>query len=512
MLLIGILSTSCLIALIPEKVSNIFLYRIGTILFLFSAILSYNCQFNSAGVYENFENVFGIYGGLWQINVMNTSITTFIYIISAIALLITEKPLIKSSLKEFSIQRNLILNSSLELKSEYPLVIILSVMGMICLISSYDLISFFLGIELQSLSLYVLTTIYRESESATSAGLKYFLLGGLSSGFILLGCSLLYGLTGTTNFEYLNMIASSQSYNQINLSLFIIGIGLLFKIAAAPFHNWAPDVYDGVPTLVTSWITVLPKISIIIFITEFYNNIFFQFTALQSLFLFSAFLSLIIGSILGLNQSRLKRLLAYSSISHIGFLLLAIGTQGSQSIESLIFYLIQYSLTTLVVFYILIIFGNSSSATGFYSPIQTISQLKAQFKESPILALCLAINLFSMAGIPPCIGFFGKFFILYSSIIQELYFIVLIAIVASVISAFYYLKIIQKMTFSNWSLTSIKTDLTQSVALNFFIPTYITAFIVAVPTLASILFILNPTPILNFVHSIAIAISTTAIG
>lgn len=459
---------------------------------LFSAILSNNTQ-----LFELAPSGISSYGGLWQITTMNSGISTFIYLTATLGLLLGEGPL----------------NEPKSYKSEYPLIIALSTLGMICLISSYDLISFFLAIELQSLSLYILATIYRESESATSAGLKYFLLGGLSSGFILLGSSLLYGLTAMTNFEGFYMIGSLGardaypfSSHQIDLVLLILAVGLLFKIAAAPFHNWAPDVYDGVPTLVTTWLAILPKISIVTFTTEFYSNIFNQFHSWNSLFLFCAFLSLLIGSILGLSQSRIKRLLAYSTISHVGFILLSLSVGGHQSIESLIFYLIQYSLTSLNVFYILIAFGQIlPSAPGgslVYSPIQTLSQLRAQFKMHPLLALSLAISVFSMAGIPPCVGFFGKFFILLSAICDgRHFFMVLIALITSVIGTVYYLKIIKIVHF--YEPENRIDNITVFSGSNL---VFTNTFIIAVLSLAIVFFIFNPTPILNFVHLISLSI------
>jgi len=239
----------------------------------FSAILS----FNSCNL-ENLNTGIGLYNSLWQINTLNISMSAIIYTIAGLALLLGE-----GSYK-----------GQIILKPEYSLIIMLSTMGMIALIHSYDLITLFLAIELQSLSLYVLATIYKESESATSAGIKYFLLGSLSSSFILLGSSLIYGFTGMTNFEAFYIIGSYEldsfySAYALEPALLILLIGLLFKIAAAPFHNWAPDVYDGVPTLVTSWLAVLPKISIIIIITEIFSNIFYQFYSIFLIFIISSF-------------------------------------------------------------------------------------------------------------------------------------------------------------------------------------------------------------------------------
>jgi NADH-ubiquinone oxidoreductase chain 2 len=363
--------------------------------------------------------------------------------------------------------------------------------------------SMYLSIELQSFGVYILATLFRNSESATSAGLKYFLLGGLSSCIILLGVSLIYTYTGLTNFESIYSIISVYNNNNtiqgLNLGLILIVIGLLFKIAAAPLHNWAPDVYDDSPTIVTIWLTIMPKISILILLLELqtqigitdeitsvyinskilesitYLNIdssnFFNLITsmirentiyiLKLLLLISSLLSLIIGTIVGLAQIRIKRLLAYSTISHIGFILLALAINTEQSIDSLIFYVIQYSITNLNTFLILIALGyvlknsiiqniqlNKNNKIYYNNEeiikdIKYISELKSQFFFNPLLSLSLTICLFSMAGIPPLIGFFSKQFVLYSAVANGYYFMAIVAILVSVISASYYLKIIK---------------------------------------------------------------------
>jgi NADH-ubiquinone oxidoreductase chain 2 len=485
MLLIGILILILVIALMAEKLPWSFFNRIVALIILFSSIFSFN-TFNT--IYSGIT----LYNSLWQITSLNISFSTFILIIGGLALLLTEGPLSKEKNEN-------------NIKPEYSLIITLSIIGMISLIHSYDLITLFLSIELQSLSLYVLATIFKESESATSAGLKYFLLGGLSSSFILLGSSLLYGFTGMTNFETFYII-SNVEYDDITLAaslivaLFILLAGLLFKIAAAPFHNWAPDVYDGVPTLVTSWLAILPKISIFIIMIEIFSNIFYQFYSITIVIILSSFLSLIFGSILGLSQYRIKRLLAFSSISHVGFLLLSLSSNSYQSIESLIFYLIQYTITILTVFYILIAFGYILPTNNKKS-ILTLSQLKGSLINNTLLAWSFAICLFSMAGIPPCIGFFGKFFILLSTFNAPigLNFMILIAILTSVISTVYYLKIIKIIHFDSiWNI-NYKNNYNSSLNLVFS-----NALVISIFSLIIMLFILNPNSLINLIHIISL--------
>ena len=247
---------------------------------------------------------------------------------------------------------------------EYPLILLFIIIGAVFLISTSDLVSIFLSIELQSYGLYLLSTLYRNSELATTGGLTYFLLGGLASCFILLGTSLLYANSGTTNLDGIYVITSlsditnDDSTNSItlywyksyyiNFSLLVLSVGFLFKVSAAPFHFWSPDVYDAIPTIVTTFVAIVAKISIFIFFLElvhYTSNSYFHFNLLElSSLLISSLLSLIIGTVVGLTQFRIKRLFAYSTISHIGFILLALSINSIESIQAFIFYLMQYSI------------------------------------------------------------------------------------------------------------------------------------------------------------------------
>lgn len=372
--------------------------------------------------------------------------------------------------------------------TEYPLIILFVVSGAIFLMSSSDLITIFLSIELQSYGLYIVSTIYRNSELSTNAGLTYFLLGGLSSCIILLGQGLLYINTGNTsldglylvnnvfdniifeevfnynNLYYLSNTPSIYLYT-IQISLVIMSVGFLFKISAAPFHFWSPDVYDAIPTIVTTFVAIIAKISILIMFLElvyYTGNSLLDVSWINNLIL-SSLLSLIIGSILGLTQFRIKRLFAYSTISHLGFLLLALSINSVESIQAFLFYLIQYSISNLNAFFLLITIGYSFfhlvykessffKEEGFLkdvnnSPVQLISQLKGYFKVNPMLSISLAITLFSFIGVPPLIGFFGKQMILSAALDNGYVFITLVAILTSVISAVYYLVVIKSIFF-----------------------------------------------------------------
>lgn len=385
---------------------------------------------------------------------------------------------------------------------EYPLITQFIIVGGITLLSSNDLVTIFLSIELQSYGLYILSTIYRNSESSTGAGLTYFLLGGLSSCIILLGLSFLYINSGTTsldslyliyniltsdnnllsvfltqNNELFNSITSSLpifslNYYQytIQFSLVVLTVGFLFKISAAPFHSWSPGVYDAIPTVTTTFVAIIPKVSILILLFDIvYSTWYTTFNySWTSILLFSSFLSLIIGSVLGLTQFKIKRLYAYSTISHVGFILLALSVHNVESIQAFFFYIIQYSLSNLNAFLILVLIGysyiNYNKRTNNYqsvssihktykekinelSPIEYIDNLKGYFYLNPFLAISLSVTLYSFIGVPPLVGFFAKQMILSSALDNGDIFMCLIAILTSVISAVYYLYIVKHMFF-----------------------------------------------------------------
>jgi len=407
--------------------------------------------------------------------------------------------------------------------AEYPMIVVFSTIGASFLVSSTDLVSLYLAIELQSFAVYILAALYRNNESATAAGLKYFLLGALSSAFILLGSSLIYGYTGLTNLDAISSLVSvstpTDSVTQgVVLGLVIMTVGFLFKIASAPFHNWAPDVYDGVPTIVTTWLAVMPKISIFVLLLTLNSLTDGLGLALgdvtvnvwQALLLVCSLFSLIIGTVVGLAQFRIKRLLAYSTISHVGFMLLAIAVSGQESIDAFLFYLIQYSVTSLNGFLILLAFGylifSQKSAMPSYagqqnSDVQFISQLAGQFRQNPILALSMIICLFSMAGIPPLMGFFAKYAVLYTAIHNGYYFISLVGILASVVSAAYYLRVVRVLYFDNPTDTASDSSNQSAVVI-----TSTHSYLIAVLTAFIVLFVLNPSLILNSTQLMAMSI------
>ena len=375
---------------------------------------------------------------------------------------------------------------------EYPLIILFVISGAVFLMSTSDLISIFLCIELQSYGLYLISTLYRNSELSTTGGLTYFLLGSLSSCFILLGQSLLYVNSGTTNLDNLYIIASVSNLDNLDINnwldkatailywykpyyihfaLLILSVGFLFKVSAAPFHFWSPDVYDAIPTIVTTFVAIIAKISIFVFFVElvYYTSKTFgivNFSWTSSL-LISSLLSLIIGTVLGLTQFRIKRLYAYSTISHVGFILLALSIISIESIQAFFFYLMQYSISNLNAFVLLVTIGfslyhyvaknanNLNLQEKNNSPIQLINQLKGYFYINPVIALSLSISLFSFVGLPPLLGFFAKQMVLSSALANGYVFMSLVAILTSVISAVYYLAVIKQIFFDKSDHESI---------------------------------------------------------
>jgi len=438
------------------KISPILFQRLSSIILIYAGALSLNALY-----IQSIGSGIGIYSGLFHVTFISQLLDIFIYIIGAAILIARPLPIYVNYNNSSIIEENSYKNSI-----EYCLLIMFSTLGASLLISSSNLISMYLSIELQSFAVYILSTLYKNSESATSAGLKYFLLGSLASCFILLGSGLIYTFTGLTNLESIyNLISVTGSLNSqitqgIALGFIFIFSGFLLKIAAAPLHNWSPDVYDESPTIITIWLTVMPKISILIFILEIFTQITSVSPILESLdsmvglntikylLLISSLFSLIIGTVVGLAQIKIKRLLAYSTISHIGFILLALAINSEQSIDSFIFYIIQYTLTNLNTFLILLAIGyiiNNKTLfnKGSEKDINYISELKGFFFSNPILSISLTICLLSMAGTPPLLGFFSKQFVLYSAIESGYYFMAISGILVSIISASYYLRIIR---------------------------------------------------------------------
>lgn len=517
--------------------TSILYSRIG-ILIIFYSIISTMSSFHITYLQKGI----GLYGGLFHVTPITHSFQIFIFLVCGIILLMTgfyprkkhkgDSTSILDILTKKTKQYTSIINKVSEQFTiiEYSLIIIFVIAGATLLLASGDLGSIYLCIELQSFSLYIISAMHRNSESSTGSALTYFLLGGLSSCFILLGIALVYANSGLTNLDGIySIISDSERYlnfstwymhTYIFYSFLLISVGFLFKIAAAPFHWWSPDVYDGVPTIVTTFIAILGKISILVLFLElshYTSTLIYSMVQLYSWTIslsISCFFSLIIGTVLGLTQIRIKRLLAYSTISHIGFILLALIVHNIESYQAFIFYIMQYILTNLNAFLVIIGIGfslylyytnvseNNNLSEKNNSPIQLVSQLKGYFAINPMLALCLAVSMFSFVGLPPLTGFFGKQMVLTSALDNNNTVLVIVAILTSVIGAVYYLSVIKTIYFD-------KTDYKKSyIFIEVSLSNYLSISL-AILTLAISLFILIPNEPLNLCSLLAGSLSET---
>jgi len=328
-------------------------------------------------------------------------------------------------------------------KFEYPIIILLSILGMFFMVSANDLILFYLGLELQSLSLYILASIDRDNLKSSEAGIKYFILSALSSGLLLYGCSLLYGFTGSTNFEVIANNTGDLNIGTIFAMIFIL-VGLAFKVAAVPFHMWTPDVYEGSPTSVTSFFSIVPKIAgIVVFIRFMYSPFQEIIDQWQYILVFISIASMILGAVAAIGQKNIKRLVAYSSIGHIGYAIAGIASGTANGFKSTLIYILIYAVMNIGFFAFIFLMKRK----GKY--IEEIAELSGMSKNHPLASLSLLIVLFSLAGIPPLAGFFAKFYIFMAVIESGMYTLAIIGLVTTVVSAFYYIRIVKIMYFDN---------------------------------------------------------------
>jgi len=324
---------------------------------------------------------------------------------------------------------------------EYPVLILSSILGMMVMISSNDLMVFYIGLELQSLALYVLASFNRDQLKSSESGLKYFVLSALSSGLLLYGCSLIYGFSGSTNFDVIGDTMSSSHYG-LTFGIVFILVGLAFKISAVPFHMWAPDVYEGSPTVVTLFFAIVPKVAALtVFIRFLYIPFVNMIEQWHPILIFLSIASMIFGAIAAIGQNNLKRLIAYSSIGHMGYALAGLSTGSNEGIQGSIVYITIYLFMNLAFFCCLLMLKRNDEY------FETVDDLSGLSKNHPILSLSLLVILFSLAGIPPLAGFFAKFYVFKAVIEQSMYFLAIVGLLSTVIAAFYYLKIIKVIYF-----------------------------------------------------------------
>ena len=328
-------------------------------------------------------------------------------------------------------------------KFEYPIIVLLSILGMFFMVSSNDLILFYLGLELQSLSLYILASMDRDNLKSSEAGIKYFVLSALSSGLLLYGCSLLYGFTGSTNFEVIASNTADSTIGIIFAMVFIL-VGLAFKVSAVPFHMWTPDVYEGSPTSVTSFFSVVPKIAgIVIFIRFMYLPFQEILDQWRYILVFISIASMILGAVAAIGQNNIKRLIAYSSIGHIGYAIAGMTPGTENGFKSTLIYISIYAVMNIGAFACIFLMKRN----GKY--IEDIQELSGASKNHPLMSLSLLIILSSLAGIPPMAGFFAKFYVFMAVIESGMFILAAIGLVTTVVSAFYYIRIIKIMYFDD---------------------------------------------------------------
>ena len=328
-------------------------------------------------------------------------------------------------------------------KFEFPVLVVLATLGMLMMISANDMIAVYLGLELQSLSLYVIAAINRDSTKATEAGLKYFVLGALSSGILLYGMSLVYGFTGHTGFDGIsNVFAQGDAPVGLVVGLVFILAGLAFKISAVPFHMWTPDVYEGAPTPVTAFFAAAPKIAAM---ALFMRITFGTFEAIRfewaQIVIFISGASMALGAFAGIGQKNIKRLMAYSSIANMGYALIGVATGSQAGAEGVILYLMIYLAMVLGAFACILSMRRKDGM------VENIDDLAGAARTNPVMAFILAAIMFSMAGIPPLAGFFAKFFVFNAAIEQGMYGLAVFGVLASVVGAYYYIRIVKVMYF-----------------------------------------------------------------
>ena len=383
-----------------------------------------------------------------------------------------------------------LLTSSQYLKSikiydvEYPILILSSILGMMVMVSSNDLIVFYIGLELQSLALYVLASFNRDNELSSESGLKYFVLSALSSGLLLYGCSLVYGFSSSTNFSQISFNYNQSAQGVIFGMVFIL-VGLAFKISAVPFHMWAPDVYQGSPTSVTLFFAILPKIAALtVFIRFLYTPFVNLIDQWQTIIIFLSIASMLFGAVAAIGQKNLKRLIAYSSISHMGYALAGLTTGTNEGIQSSVSYISIYLVMNLAFFSCIFMLKREDK---YYENLEDLSGLS---KNHPLLSFSFLIVLFSLAGIPPMAGFFAKFYVFMAVIEQSMFFLAIVGLLASVVAAFYYLRIIKVRYFDN---EVEKYDTNHSVGLKISL---------ILTTLLILIYFIYPNSLIDFVSKI----------
>ena len=442
-----------------KKEGSTIVYNLSLVFLIISIPLILNVPSNNTTL---------IFNDSYKIDYLSNFVKILI-IISTIFVLLTSSQYLKS-IKIF--------------KVEYPILILSSILGMMVMVSSNDLIVFYIGLELQSLALYVLASFNRDNILSSESGLKYFVLSALSSGLLLYGCSLVYGFSSSTNFSQIGF-NYDQSIQGITFGMVFILVGLAFKISAVPFHMWAPDVYQGSPTSVTLFFAILPKIAALtVFIRFLYSPFLELIDQWQSIIIFLSIASMLFGAVAAIGQKNLKRLAAYSSISHMGYALAGLTTGTNQGIQSSILYISIYLVMNLALFSCILMLKKNNK---YYESIEDLSGLS---RNHPLLAFSLLIVLFSLAGIPPLAGFFAKFYVFAAVIEQSMFFLAIVGLMATVVAAFYYLRIIKTIYFDK-EVEKFDTDHNLGLKIS-----------LTITTILILIYFIYPNSLIDFVSKI----------
>lgn len=445
------------LALIPE----LFLVLVAMILLLVGSLTSLEGQHNKPILVTPFA-LLGVYSLLWCLFLLqNTDLLSGYVFYNCLVL----DPLNIFLKKLLLVGAILALLISIEYNKkecinhfELVVLIILSLLSMVFMVQSADLISLYLSIELQSLCFYVMAALKSNSPFSSEAGLKYFLLGAFSSGILLLGCSLVYGFTGVTEFINISKVLSTGFYSDsklpgCELGLLFILVAFLFKITAVPFHVWAPDVYEGAPTSITAYFSIAPKVALLgIMIKIFGNCDFYSFTGWQKILIFSSLASMLVGSFAALSQNKIKRMLAFSSIGHVGYMLVGLCLDSLLGVSALCVYMVTYVLMTVSVFALFLLpLGRLDPLSGLslnkVSRLKYITDLTQLGLHNPALAATLTVTMFSMAGIPPLAGFYAKANIFLAALSSSQYLLAVLGVLTSVVSSYYYIRLVKVMYF-----------------------------------------------------------------
>ena len=387
----------------------------------------------------------------------------------------------------YYITKNYLKNNNLFL-FEYNILFIFSILGMMIMISSNDLMLLYLGIELQSLSLYVMVALKRDSIRSSEAALKYFILGSIASAIILYGSSMIYSVSGSTNYFLISeTLVSKNSLTIFSFGLILILSGIAFKLSAAPFHMWTPDVYEGSPSSITTILITLPKVAALCVIIKLLFEPFINLIDIwQQILIIVSISSMVIGSISALKQENLKRLFAYSTIGNIGYVLMGVITATDNGIAAAFLYLIIYTIGALGIFSFIMLLRRDNVQ------LVNLSSISGFSKSNPGIALCVVILIFSLAGIPPFAGFFAKFYIFTAAVEQDLVYLAIIGVVFSVVSIFYYLKLI-KIMYLDELVESININTDKKLSIS-----------IILSAMAMILFIFYANDFINYVNSFRI--------